>query len=287
MEYNLSILQTIAQKCRRDKKNYFVAFLDVKKAYDRVCRNTLWKKLHQYGIPAHFIEMLQAVYLNPQSVLVFQDVQTDPLKMEIGLRQGCVLSPILFSLFIADLARDLQASGLGIPIHDVIVGAMLFADDIMLAGDEHQLRQLMYRILKYSEKNKLEFSSEKSIIIPLRRDPIKIHDNNTWPIQVTPKPGGLGMYEGAKEVVSGKYLGMIFQKGYNPHMEHATNVLIKGRKYVGLVAHLLRRTNNPQYLVQRIWSMYVIPALLYGGEVMQITKKFLADLEVICKSIVR
>ncbi len=216
--------------------------------------------------------MLQAVYKNPMSILVFQDTQTEEMYMEIGLRQGCVLSPLIFALYIADLAHALEASGLGVRINDVTIGAMLFADDIMLAGDKKQLHQLLQIILSYSEKNKMEFSSEKSIVIPLSRNPCTNQNDTSWDIQVHPYPGGLGLYTAAEEVSQGKYLGMTFQKGYNQHMEHLSLVLGKARKYVGLVSHLMRHVNNPNYLLQRIWNTYVIPALLYGGDILQVTK---------------
>ncbi len=114
--------------------------------------------------------------------------------MPIGLRQGCVLSPILFALYICDLENELVESGLGIQINDIIVGALFFADDIMLAGTKEQLQKLMRKVLVYSEKNKLEFSGVKIIVIPLFRDPVK--DAKIWEIGVIPKKDSEGIVIG-------------------------------------------------------------------------------------------
>ncbi len=87
--------------------------------------------------------------------------------MEIGLCQGCVLSPILFAIFISDLGDELVCSGLGVKINDITIPGMMFADDIMLVGDDDDMRKLCEIVANYAICNKLEFSGAKSMIIPL------------------------------------------------------------------------------------------------------------------------
>lgn len=68
-----------------ENKEMYVALLDITKAYDRVCRDSLWFKLSNYGFPPKVLNLLQALYRDPVSILHFQDVQTEPLHMELGL----------------------------------------------------------------------------------------------------------------------------------------------------------------------------------------------------------
>ena len=58
--------------------------------------------------------------------------------VEEGVRRGCVLSPILFSVFINKLVRDIISSGLGVQIKGNKVALLLYADDIVLVTDSRK-----------------------------------------------------------------------------------------------------------------------------------------------------
>jgi hypothetical protein len=58
------------------------------------------------------------------------------------LRQGCILSPVLFSIFIDGLAEEVKKVG-GAKYADIIVSLLLFADDIVLIAESPQMMQKM------------------------------------------------------------------------------------------------------------------------------------------------
>ena len=58
--------------------------------------------------------------------------QSDWFARLVGLRQGCVLSPILFAIFIDSMARTIQARSLGVEVMNERIGALLIADDLAL-----------------------------------------------------------------------------------------------------------------------------------------------------------
>jgi hypothetical protein len=71
--------------------------IDFKQAFDAVDRNVLlWKILQQYGIPNKFLNIIKTQYDGFQVKVVHNGIMSDPITTVAGVRQGCILSPILF-----------------------------------------------------------------------------------------------------------------------------------------------------------------------------------------------
>ena len=82
----------------------FAAFIDFKKAYDFVDRNILWNRLLETGIKGKLFSAIRSLYNSVKSCVRINGLKTGGFDVNIGLRQGCNLSPILFNLFINDFA---------------------------------------------------------------------------------------------------------------------------------------------------------------------------------------
>ena len=74
-----------------------------KKAFDSVHHQLLWYKLSTIGVSTNFLRLLIDIYTNAQSCIQLNGKYTDSFLCSIGVRQGCPLSPILFTLFTHDL----------------------------------------------------------------------------------------------------------------------------------------------------------------------------------------
>ena len=80
-----------------------------------VDREKLWTLLEEKGIKGKFLTLLKSMYEKSQIWVDINGSRTqEPVRPERGLKQGCVLSPILFSLYMNDLGRILQETKLGI-----------------------------------------------------------------------------------------------------------------------------------------------------------------------------
>ena len=139
-----------------------------------------------YGFPEGFMQLLELVYKESYGVLQFQNVKTEPVEITIGLKQGCVLSPVLFSLYLADLGRVLENAGVGLKIGNIDIPALFFADDMLVMQEEKKFQDLLHVVGEYASIWKLEFSGEKSVVLPLHR---KVSDKK-WQIGETPQKNG-------------------------------------------------------------------------------------------------
>ena len=110
----------------------YCAFLDATKAFDKVLHNDIYKKLLDRGAPLSLVYLLQNWYSNLQCRVKWNDVLGDLFAVLCGVRQGGVLSPALFALYVDDLVSQLRDSGYGIHVGSLFVGCVLYADDIVL-----------------------------------------------------------------------------------------------------------------------------------------------------------
>ena len=75
------------------------------------------------------------MFCTAQSAVLIGDEKTEWFELYTGVRQGCVMSPILFSLFVNGLAREIKAVGKGVQVGRQKVQLLLYADDIVLISD--------------------------------------------------------------------------------------------------------------------------------------------------------
>ena len=99
---HLLIVRFLIDKYARKKGGkLFTCFVDLRKAFDTVPRTKLFHcLLKNYGIGGKFVKILREMYTNNKIFVKLSDGLLKPFTTTISVKQGCVLSPILFNLYI-------------------------------------------------------------------------------------------------------------------------------------------------------------------------------------------
>ena len=167
---HLSTLTSIIEMRKAKKKDTFVAFIDFSKAYDSIPRDKLWTKLKEMGLCGRLYNALISLYKSVRSCVRINGVSTDFFDVKCGLKQGCLLSPLLFNLYIEDLIRDMKLLNIGIEIEGEKICILLYADDVILiANTEEDLQSLLNCLNEWSARNGLKIYKDKSKIVHFRR----------------------------------------------------------------------------------------------------------------------
>lgn len=106
VETNILSLVLIGQAGMLKQSNgMLIAFIDFSKAYNMVDREKLWSCLQSVGMHGKFLRFLQALYEGSMSKVKVEGLFSEDFQVNSGLRQGCVLSPLLFSLYINGVVK--------------------------------------------------------------------------------------------------------------------------------------------------------------------------------------
>ena len=93
----------MAMKKRKEhSQETWILFLDLVKAFDRVPRELLWELLAKFGVPAKLVRLLKALHRDV-TVKFEVDGITHEIKCTIGVKQGDILGPVLFIIFICGI----------------------------------------------------------------------------------------------------------------------------------------------------------------------------------------
>lgn len=90
----------LQEKCREQKQDLFMAFVDLSKAFDTVHRDLLWRVLLHYGCPRKFVNILRQFHDGMTAKVTIGGLESAPFGVGTGVRQGCVLAPVLFNIFL-------------------------------------------------------------------------------------------------------------------------------------------------------------------------------------------
>jgi hypothetical protein len=154
-------------------KHAFAAFVDFFKAFDTIPRDLLWRRIEEIGIPGELLAVLRAMYQDVRCHVHTPEGLTDAFESTWGVKQGCPLSPLLFSLYVDPLEEQLlmedetcEIDGDFRSLSGILVPCLLFADDLVLLSSTRARLQVMLGTLeRFTRRTGLTANLEKTKVV--------------------------------------------------------------------------------------------------------------------------
>ena len=148
-------LLTLVNKHLSKGEKLYACFVDLKKAYDSVWRDGLFYKLQKLGIDKKTTNIIENMYKNTSTSIIYKNQLLPKILVTKGLKQGDNLSPILFNLYINDLPEYIS-QGKTDPVYlmNQEVNCLMWADDlILLSRSPEGLQKCVKNLTEYCQEN--------------------------------------------------------------------------------------------------------------------------------------
>ena len=140
----------------------YIVFIDYSKAFDNVSHPKLFLTMEEMGFPKHLVKLIEGLYSNQEVLIRWNKCHTEPFDILKGVRQGCILSPHLFSLYTEKIMRDAEVENFGIKIGGQKVSNLRYADDTALCADNHDdICQLLNNINEEGKLKNMKLNAKK------------------------------------------------------------------------------------------------------------------------------
>ena len=248
-------LKSIVDDYKRKNKKVFAAFIDLRKAFDTIWRFGLFYKLLNLKFPDKILKLIISMYENTSTRIKFLEGLSESFISECGVKQGDILSPTLFNIFIDDLVSDLNTNKCD-PVHinDLSINCLLYADDIVLLSEsENGLQSSLDVLSTFCSNWKLQVNVDKSKIIVFNSNG-KSHINRF-------------NYDNAVLQTVQKYCYLGITLKYNGNFNLATSVLMEKARKAWFKVKKTIGLDNPCKLLEKLFDTLVTPILLYCCEV--------------------
>ena len=247
-----------SQATKKNGKRLYTCFVDLAKAFDTINRTQLWGRLEELGIHGTMLNATKSYYANIRECVRTPAGLTDEFESNIGVKQGCPLSPTLFGFFMDKIETYMKLAlpTSSIQIWDELVPLLFYADDIVcLASSEAELQNMVNIFSCFCTKYGLTLNVSKTKTMVF---------------------GGQGAQTGVNIAYRGqtltqvdefRYLGITFH--WSKGSIHGGGVLSKAAKGAmhALISHTRSENILDIRLLCKLFDSLISPILLYGCEI--------------------
>ena len=259
---------------RRAGKCVCVCSADVKKAYPSMNRAQMLNDLKGLGVSEGLYHAIASMYQHNKSKILTSTPGETSSSYEVhnGLREGAVLSPLLYCIFTAGLIAKLKApanAALGLHVGREWAGAQLWADDLVLmtahedaAVAKDQMRKLMHVLLADASEKHYSYSEAKTKVLVMDGTPSALDRKGA---HVPSLPLAEWQWPLGVEVASFKFLGTVLhrQLRWDEHLAYRESQAQDAMYHVRQLAS--HKALHPKYAT-REWERTCGQSIFYGAE---------------------
>ncbi|KAL8615669.1 hypothetical protein ACOMHN_034819 [Nucella lapillus] len=283
-------VRQVQEKCREQNLDMYAVFIDLTKAFDTVNRVALWTVLQKLGCPRKFANLIRLFHDSMIALVLSGGEASELFKITNGVKQGCVLAPVLFNLFftciLSHAVRDIE-DGLYVryrmdgPLFDLrrlsaktktikkLILEALFADDGALMAHTESALQLI--VSKFAEASRLF-----GLTISLSKTEVLFQPS---PLTTGHHPFISTKGTELKTVKEFKYLGSVISSDGSLDKEINARICKASQALGRLRARVLNQHNLQQSTKLRVYKTIVLISLLYGCETWTLYRRHIKLLE--------
>lgn len=276
----LCLSEVVRRRANAGKKTYAL-YIDFQKAFPSVPHEALWKKLRHLKMPENVIKFLDQTYKDSRFCIKTGEILSDSYPMEIGTKEGCPLSPLLFIIFVNDLFKNLpgvRVPGMTDDKGDIYEDkGKLYADDAAAFFESiEDLERGLKIITKWVNKwQTLKIGHAKCAVVMYGEKDEKLRkqflDQYGAPDGEREEQKFFSLTDGkvyaqSSYVYLGIPIGDSLGIGYEEERKYAITVAEKVRQKVGQFTCFLK--DNEKSITEKVFLIktYIMSAALYGGE---------------------
>ena len=166
-----SIFKEVATYYLSRDTDLYCCFLDATKAFDRLKFTNLFNLLYKRNLPPVVLRLLYDMYIRQQICVSWNGVKSDTFSATNGVRQGGIISPLLFNIYLDVLLNILREKGTGCHIGSNFIGCLAYADDVVImAPTLHGLQDMLDTCSEFGTKYGVLYNTKKTLCMRISKD---------------------------------------------------------------------------------------------------------------------
>ena len=260
-------------EAKLEGKPLYLVTIDTRKAFDVVNHVILKKTLFDEGVAPDLWSVVDNLYSDMSSKIKWHGQLSEKFSIQQGVRQGSILSPHLYKMYVNPLLEELKRSAIGAHIGTIYVGTLAVADDFLFLSNCPDELQVMLNLSgSFSGERRYNIHPTKTTLVSRISTRLSRGEdiNRQWFI-------GESIIGQKTET---EHLGIIRSEKDENKLNINKRISLARRTLYALIKTGVHGCNgiNPKTSF-KIYQVYVLPRLLYGLEVLSLNKKQLDELE--------
>ena len=162
-EKSLHVLSTVVNHFLKERTDVYMVTFDASAAFDKINTYGLLSKLVDKGVPFNVVETLLSWFGKKYAYVRLNECYSDYIEINSGIKQGGLMSPILYNVYVDELMKILMKSELGYTLGGRSYCALFYADDItLLRGSISKMQKMLNICNEYGKKYGFNFNENKT-----------------------------------------------------------------------------------------------------------------------------